>query len=108
MFVYDSAFIGGTLGLPSFKQAYGLVGTTSNTALSSNIVSTFQAGAFFGCILGFISAEKLGRRPVIMGSAVVFVIRVVLQLIGRLDLLCRLLVGRGWKMLRRDRQPHLA
>ncbi|KAL1845345.1 hypothetical protein VTK73DRAFT_648 [Phialemonium thermophilum] len=89
MYGYDSAFIGGTLSLPSFQSAYGLDKAPARelTALSSNIVSTFQAGAFFGCILGFFTAERLGRRPVIMGSAGVFIVGVVLQLIGKLGLL---------------------
>lgn len=90
MYGYDSAFIGGTINLPSFQEAFGLANkeATAVAALSSNIVSTFQGGAFFGCILGFFSAEKLGRKPVIMGSAVVFIIGVILQMIGQLGLLC--------------------
>jgi MFS family permease len=93
MYGYDSAFIGGTLGLPSFERAFGLEGKSDDelAALSSNIVSTFQAGAFFGCIIGFFSAEKFGRKPVIMGSAVIFCIGVVLQMIGKIGLLCKLL-----------------
>lgn len=90
MYGYDSAFIGGTLGLPSFQRAYGLAEATKGekAALSSNIVSTFQAGAFFGAIIGFFTAERLGRKPVIMGSAVVFIVGVILQMIGEIGLLC--------------------
>ncbi|KAH8894591.1 general substrate transporter [Thozetella sp. PMI_491] len=99
MYGYDSAFIGGTIGLPSFQRAYGLVGksATETAALSSNIVSTFQAGAFFGCIIGFFSAERFGRKPVIMGSAVVFCIGVIMQMIGQIGLLYggRALTGLG-------------
>lgn len=90
MYGYDSAFIGGTLGLPSFQRAFGLDQAADDevAALSSNIVSTFQAGAFFGCIIGFFTAEKFGRKPVIMGSAVLFIIGVILQMIGKIGLLC--------------------
>lgn len=46
MIGYDSAFIGGTIALPSFKNEFGL--TTKTAAqynlISANIVSTFQAG----------------------------------------------------------------
>lgn len=89
MYGYDSAFIGGTLSLPSFKHAFGLdtVSSTELTALSSNIVSTFQGGAFFGCILGFFTAERFGRKPIIMASGVVFAIGVSMQMIGTIGLL---------------------
>ena len=89
MYGYDSAFIGGTLNLPSCQSRFGLA-TASKSAkasLSSNIVSTFQGGAFFGCAFAFFLAEKYGRKPIIMLSAVVFVIGAVFQMIGRLDLL---------------------
>ncbi|KAF0324851.1 MFS quinate transporter [Colletotrichum asianum] len=89
MYGYDSAFIGGTINLPSFQRAYGLGNSSADQIanLSSNIVSTFQAGAFFGCIAGFFSAERFGRKSVILGSAFVFIIGVVLQLIGKIGLL---------------------
>lgn len=89
MYGYDSAFIGGTLNLPSFQREFGLAtaGPTAKANLSSNIVSTFQGGAFFGCAFAFFLAEKYGRKPIIILSAVVFMIGAVLQMIGRLDLL---------------------
>lgn len=89
MYGYDSAFIGGTLSLPSFKHAFGLdtVSSAQLTALSSNIVSTFQAGAFFGCIVGFFTAERFGRKPIIMAAGVVFMIGVCLQMAGLIGLL---------------------
>ena len=89
MYGYDSAFIGGTLALPSFKDAYGLTNASSSIAasLSSNIVSTFQGGAFFGSAFGFFLAERFGRKPILLFSAVVFSIGVILQLIGHLGLL---------------------
>lgn len=86
MYGYDSAFIGGTLDLVSFQNSFGLTAATETT-LSSNIVSTFQAGAFFGAIFGFFLAENLGRKLVILIFDVVFVIGVILQLIGHLGLL---------------------
>jgi MFS family permease len=91
MYGYDSAFIGGTINLPSFQRAFGLAESSADevAALSSNIVSTFQAGAFFGCIVGFFSAERFGRKLVILGSAVVFCAGVILQMIGNLGLLCK-------------------
>lgn len=89
MFGYDSAFIGGTLTLPSFKRAYGLdsLSTTELSTLSSNIVATFQAGAFFGCMAGFAIAETIGRKKAILIAGLVFVVGVILQMIGVLGAL---------------------
>ncbi|KAG5757917.1 hypothetical protein H9Q72_013945 [Fusarium xylarioides] len=84
--------------LPSFQRTYGLY-TASDSAkanLSSNIVSTFQGGAFFGCASSFLVAERFGRRPTLILAAIIFSIGAALQMIGRLDCLY---VGRaltGW------------
>lgn len=86
MYGYDSAFIGGTLSLPSFQDSFGLT-TATTTELSSNIVSTFTAGAFFGAIFGFFLAENFGRKRVIMLFGIIFIVGVILQLIGHLGLL---------------------
>ncbi len=98
-FGYDAGFIGGTLSLPAFKRAYGLdkVPAAQLSALSSNIVSTFQGGAFFGSILGFFLGERFGRKPVIIGAMVVFIVGVILQMIGILGALYggRALTGVG-------------
>ncbi|KAI9929618.1 hypothetical protein MW887_001092 [Aspergillus wentii] len=96
MYGYDSAFIGGTLELPAFKTSFGL--TDSNSAsLSSDVVSAFQGGAFFGFFFGFFLAERFGRKPVILSSGVVFSIGTALQLVGSLTLLYvgRVLTGLG-------------
>lgn len=86
MYGYDSAFIGGTLSLPSFKRTFHLdTASASELAnLSSNIVSTFQGGAFFGSAFGFFLSERYGRKPIIVLSAFVFAIGVGLQLAGKL------------------------
>ncbi|KAF2119067.1 general substrate transporter [Lophiotrema nucula] len=95
---YDTAFIGGTLNLPSSQHTFGLA-TASKTAkanLPSNIVSTFQDGAFFGSAIGFFLAERFGRKLIIMLSAVIFTIGAILQMIGRLDVLYAGRVFTGW------------
>ncbi|KAH7031468.1 general substrate transporter [Microdochium trichocladiopsis] len=99
MYGYDSAFIGGTMSLPSFQAAYGLtnVSKQARAALSSNIVSTFQGGAFFGCAIGFFLAERWGRKISMLISAVVFMVGAGLQLAGNLGCLYagRALTGLG-------------
>ncbi|KAI1871942.1 uncharacterized protein JN550_004145 [Neoarthrinium moseri] len=98
MYGYDSAFIGGTLSLPSFQATFGLAEATNKQKadLSSNIVSTFQAGAFFGCALGFFLAEKFGRKKSMIASAFIFILGAILQMVGRLDLLYAGRVFTGW------------
>jgi MFS family permease len=91
MFGYDSAFIGGTLSLPSFKKEFGLdkVSKKETAALSANIVSTFQAGCFFGAIICYAITKKLGRRITLLTCGAVFDIGTILQLAssGKLGLI---------------------
>ncbi|KAL4876863.1 general substrate transporter [Aspergillus karnatakaensis] len=99
MYGYDSAFIGGTLALPAFKSTFGLEDATDSEAadISSNVVSCFQAGAFFGALIGFFFAERYGRKLTIIGSGVVFSVGAIVQLIGLMSLmyLGRVLTGLG-------------
>jgi MFS family permease len=87
------------LNLPAFQTAFGL--STASTAekanLSSNIVSTFQAGAFFGAIGAFFLTERLGRKRTLLTSALIFMVGAILQMLGRLDCLYagRALTGMG-------------
>lgn len=82
MYGYDSGFIGGTISLPSFEKEFGLDKAEGNTlaSLKSNIVSTFQAGAFFGAIMAYWCNEKFGRKKTILAFAVIFMVGVTLQL----------------------------
>lgn len=83
MFGYDQAFIGGTLALSSFQSEFGLVqGSDAYTAFSSNVTSIFQAGCFFGCLLGYVCSEQFGRKRQILGSGVLFTIGAVLQTVA--------------------------
>jgi MFS family permease len=99
MYGYDSAFIGTTLTLPSFERAFGLdkPGGESVDNLSSNIVSTFQGGAFFGSLFGFFLAERFGRKPTMLVAGFLFSIGVALQMVGHIGLLYggRVLTGLG-------------
>lgn len=55
MIGYDSAFIGGTLALDSFKTEFNFEEKTKSQVafLTANIVSCYQAGAFFGAFFGY-------------------------------------------------------
>lgn len=55
MIGYDSAFIGTTLALPSFEDEFGFENMTADhlAFVKSNIVSIYQAGAFFGSLAAY-------------------------------------------------------
>lgn len=55
MIGYDSAFIGTTLALPSFVSEFQFAsyGTEELALVKANIVSVYQAGAFFGTFFAY-------------------------------------------------------
>lgn len=63
MIGYDSAFIGTTIALPSFKKEFNFaaLSTSKLNLLSANIVSCYQAGAFWGALFAYVAAYWLGR-----------------------------------------------
>lgn len=73
---YDTSVIGGTMALDSFRRDFNLLNVSSKArdTLQGNIVSTFQAGCFFGALLTFPLAEKIGRKKAIMFSSLVFLV----------------------------------
>ncbi|KAL4959604.1 sugar porter family MFS transporter [Aspergillus stella-maris] len=71
MIGYDSAFIGTTLSLDSFKDEFNWENLNSNL-VSANIVSLYQAGAFFGALFAYPAGHFWGRRWGLMASALVF------------------------------------
>lgn len=74
MIGYDSAFIGGTLALPAFREEFGFnnLSKTQVNFLTANIVSCYQAGAFFGAFFAYAAGHYLGRRIGLMVMAAVF------------------------------------
>ncbi len=71
MIGYDSAFIGTTLSLQSFKDEFNWENLDSDL-VSANIVSLYQAGAFFGALFAYPTGHFFGRRWGLMASALVF------------------------------------
>lgn len=82
MIGYDSAFIGTTLALPSFTDEFKFAELSDvQLALTkSNIVSIYQAGAFFGSFFAYVSAHFLGRRRSLWVFATVFILGAGLML----------------------------
>jgi MFS family permease len=76
MIGYDSAFIGTTLALPSFSREFGWGKLPKDdvTFIKENIVSVYQAGAFFGALGAYISAHYLGRQKSLWVYVVVFMV----------------------------------
>ncbi|KAM0472637.1 hypothetical protein ACHAPX_008598 [Trichoderma viride] len=76
MIGYDSAFIGTTLALPSFEAEFNFAQYTPThlTLVQQNIVSVYQAGAFFGSLAAYVSSYFLGRRKSLLMFAALFMI----------------------------------
>lgn len=76
MIGYDSAFIGGTLALPAFKDEFHFenLSTSAVNLLSANIVSCYQAGAFFGAFFAYPFGHFLGRKRGLTIFSLVFVL----------------------------------
>ncbi|KAJ5799572.1 uncharacterized protein N7518_001640 [Penicillium psychrosexuale] len=74
MIGYDSAFIGTTLSLDSFKSEFHFddMSTTTKNLISANIVSCYQAGAFFGALFVYPIGHFWGRRVGLLASGLVF------------------------------------
>jgi MFS family permease len=89
---YDTAVIGGTMALDSFRRDFGTNNIPQNQrdTIQGNIVSTFQvsnphalletrsdltqAGCFFGALFAFPFAEKIGRKKTMIIASSVFLI----------------------------------
>ncbi|KAL0634273.1 hypothetical protein Q9L58_006810 [Maublancomyces gigas] len=71
---FDTAFIGGTQALESFKRDFGLDVNSQleRDTLSGNIVSTFQVGCIFGSLFTFPLVERFGRRKGMILASMVF------------------------------------
>jgi len=64
MIGYDSAFIGTSLALDSFKEEFGLVGASASRSadINAEIVSAYQGGCLAGAVLGYPVGLYLGRK----------------------------------------------
>ncbi|KAJ6580849.1 general substrate transporter [Mycena capillaripes] len=81
MIGYDSAFIGTSISLASFKSEFGLTtkSTTDFNFISANIVSVYQAGCFFGAFIGYLTGYFLGRKYGLLLSSAIFILGAGLQ-----------------------------
>lgn len=63
------------MALNSFRRDFSLRGASDyeQDTLEGNIVSTFQAGTFFGALLTFPIAEIFGRKKAILSAILIFI-----------------------------------
>jgi MFS family permease len=76
MIGYDSAFIGGTLALKSFQNEFNWAqySVDERNLVNANIVSVYQAGAFFGSFGAYIAGHFLGRKTGLQIFSGIFII----------------------------------
>ncbi|GAB7349872.1 hypothetical protein MBLNU459_g0568t1 [Dothideomycetes sp. NU459] len=96
MIGYDSAFIGTTLALKSFSTEFHFDKMTPAhlATVKSNIVSVYQAGAFFGSLFAYASAYFLGRRKSLWMFVSVFMVGAGIMLAAKNGDLAPIYAGR--------------
>lgn len=82
MIGYDSAFIGGTIALPSFKSEFNWAqyNQAEKDTVSANIVSCYQAGAIFGAFAAYVAGHFWGRKKGLQLFAGTFILGAGLML----------------------------
>lgn len=84
LFGMDSGIIGGVLKMDTFRAKFGLTGLSpvGGANLEANIVSTLQAGCFFGALVASYFAESFGRRASLIGCALLAIVGTVMQAVS--------------------------
>lgn len=84
---YDAGFIGGTVSLESFQGEFGLLDMSEDdkAAVESNVVSVFQAGAFWGAIFMYPIGELVGRKAGLIISGFLLTFGAAISLISNLE-----------------------
>lgn len=76
MFGYDTGYISAAL----VQVGTDLLGRVLTTGDKSFITSATSLGALFGALLGGVAANLIGRKRVLLGSNVIFVVGTIIQL----------------------------
>ena len=78
MIGYTTSFIGTTVSLEAFQDEFGLssLGKSQRSLIQANVVSLFQAGAFFGSIFSYGTAYYFGRRITLWTFVSMFIVGV--------------------------------
>ncbi|KAI1352560.1 general substrate transporter [Xylaria sp. FL0043] len=79
-FGYDSGYINGVIGMPYFiRQIEGPDATILSGSSKAIIISVLSLGTFVGALVAGDFADLVGRRTTILGSCLIFLIGVILQ-----------------------------
>ncbi|KAG1856106.1 general substrate transporter [Suillus subluteus] len=80
-FGWEIGLIGGVIALPSFQEYFGLLSESASAraSTSANIVSVLQGGGFFGALFSSYFGSRFGRKPVLLASAVIYLIGSIIQ-----------------------------
>lgn len=82
LFGVETGIIGGVLEMDPFQEDYGLATEEDEVELANlkaNIVTVLQVGCFIGALGAGYVADKLGRKPALLISAVLAIIGTVMQ-----------------------------
>ncbi|OGM41810.1 sugar transporter [Aspergillus bombycis] len=81
LFGMETGIIGGVLTMDPFQVKYGLknLGDVGEANLSANIVSTLQAGCFFGALIASPVADKWGRKIGLIAASLIAIVGVIMQ-----------------------------
>ncbi|KAF8815659.1 general substrate transporter [Phlegmacium glaucopus] len=88
LFGYDTGIAGGVVSAPYFLEHFGLINadgsknTSKINAVSSNVVSVLQAGAFFGALGSAPLSAKFGRKYTLFGFSVIFCVGAILTTVA--------------------------
>lgn len=80
LFGFDTGIAGGVVSLGSFKDEFGLLTSKSESAnATSNVVALLDLGAFLGALAPPLLSRYVGRRALLAGAALFFLIGGILQ-----------------------------
>ncbi|PCH39071.1 general substrate transporter [Wolfiporia cocos MD-104 SS10] len=88
LFGYDTGIGGGVVSETYFKEHFGMVNPDGSVnaqksdAVSSNVVSVLQAGAFFGALGSAPISAAIGRKWTLLGFTLIFSVGAILQTIA--------------------------
>lgn len=96
MIGYTTSFIGTTVALTAFEEEFGFdrMSTAKSTLIKANIVSLFQAGAFFGSFFAYTTCHFLGRRKSLWIFSLIFIIGAAVTLASADGSLAPIYAGR--------------
>ncbi|KAF7299830.1 Sugar transporter [Mycena chlorophos] len=77
--VVSSSFFEESFGL---LNADGKLNTSKSNAISSNVVSVLQAGAFFGALVSAPISSKIGRRVTLLLFTIIFLVGAILTTVA--------------------------